>query len=163
MKKVVIFTLILCFSLLPSFLFAKDSLNAFSIYGDTREFQASKPVSNINQNVSLENVEVVSTIIAKRGCCSWHGGVCGCNEQGRVICCDGTLSPTCRCRPQRRDSGTATPEERVCDCSDNIYNCNDFSTQAEAQKCFEYCRSLGRGDIHRLDRDRDGRACEALP
>jgi hypothetical protein len=31
-----------------------------------------------------------------RGCCSWHGGVCGCIN-GRVLCCDGTLSPTCRC------------------------------------------------------------------
>jgi hypothetical protein len=32
----------------------------------------------------------------RRGCCSWHGGVCGC-QGGRVLCCDGTLSPTCRC------------------------------------------------------------------
>lgn len=32
----------------------------------------------------------------RRGCCSWHGGVCGCDQAtGRVICCDGTLSPTC--------------------------------------------------------------------
>ena len=57
---------------------------------------------------------------------------------------------------------TVTPEERVCDCSANIYNCNDFSTQAEAQECFEYCRSLGRGDIHFLDGDNDGIACEHL-
>ena len=35
----------------------------------------------------------------QRGCCSWHGGVCGCDSlSGRVICCDGTLSPTCTCR-----------------------------------------------------------------
>ncbi|MFZ5770523.1 MAG: hypothetical protein ACOY4W_03765 [Thermodesulfobacteriota bacterium] len=32
----------------------------------------------------------------RRGCCSWHGGVCGC-EDGRALCCDGTLSPTCGC------------------------------------------------------------------
>jgi len=32
----------------------------------------------------------------KRGCCSHHGGVCGCRE-GRALCCDGTLSPTCGC------------------------------------------------------------------
>lgn len=32
----------------------------------------------------------------RRGCCSWHGGVCGC-ENGRVVCCDGTYSPSCRC------------------------------------------------------------------
>ncbi len=35
--------------------------------------------------------------VNKRGCCSWHGGVCGCSSYGRVICCDGVLSPTCRC------------------------------------------------------------------
>jgi len=34
----------------------------------------------------------------QRGCCSWHGGVCGCDSSsGRVRCCDGTLSPSCRC------------------------------------------------------------------
>ena len=36
------------------------------------------------------------TEVDKRGCCSWHGGVCGC-ENGRTKCCDGTLSPTCGC------------------------------------------------------------------
>lgn len=36
--------------------------------------------------------------IARRGCCSHHGGVCGCDEKSdRIRCCDGTLSPTCKC------------------------------------------------------------------
>lgn len=35
--------------------------------------------------------------IARRGCCSWHGGVCGCSSDGRVVCCDGTYSPSCTC------------------------------------------------------------------
>jgi len=57
-----------------------------------------------------------------------------------------------------------TPSQKEpCDCSNNIYNCDDFSTQAEAQKCFEYCLSLGKGDIHLLDGDIDGIACESLP
>jgi len=30
------------------------------------------------------------------GCCSWHGGVCGCSN-GRKTCCDGETSPSCRC------------------------------------------------------------------
>jgi len=35
---------------------------------------------------------------AKRGCCSHHDGVCGCNTiTGMQRCCDGTDSPTCRC------------------------------------------------------------------
>jgi hypothetical protein len=32
----------------------------------------------------------------RRGCCSSHKGVCGC-VNGRVKCCDGTLSPSCTC------------------------------------------------------------------
>ncbi len=34
--------------------------------------------------------------VAKRGCCSWHKGVCGC-ENSKVVCCDGTYSPSCGC------------------------------------------------------------------
>jgi len=34
----------------------------------------------------------------KRGCCSHHNGVCGCNSNtGMQRCCDGTDSPSCRC------------------------------------------------------------------
>lgn len=58
---------------------------------------------------------------------------------------------------------TQPPPVAVCDCSDNIYNCSDFSTHAKAQACYEYCKSLGRGDVHRLDGDNDGIACESLP
>lgn len=36
------------------------------------------------------------SLLAGRGCCSHHKGQCGC-EGGRVVCCDGTLSPSCRC------------------------------------------------------------------
>lgn len=32
----------------------------------------------------------------QRGCCSHHGGVCGCSF-GRAVCCDGNLSPSCGC------------------------------------------------------------------
>ncbi len=34
--------------------------------------------------------------VEERGCCSWHQGVCGCSN-GRTVCCDGTLSPSCNC------------------------------------------------------------------
>jgi endonuclease YncB( thermonuclease family) len=46
------------------------------------------------------------------------------------------------------------------ECGANIYNCTDFTTQAEAQAVFDHC---GPGDIHRLDSDKDGIACESLP
>lgn len=32
----------------------------------------------------------------RRGCCSHHGGVCGC-QNGRAVCCDGAISPSCGC------------------------------------------------------------------
>jgi len=51
----------------------------------------------------------------------------------------------------------------ICECSGDMYNCEDFSTWAEAQACYEYCESLGQGDIHGLDGDNDGIACEDLP
>jgi micrococcal nuclease len=51
----------------------------------------------------------------------------------------------------------------VCSCSGNLYNCDHFSTQNEAQACFNYCISQGVGDIHRLDANSDGIACESLP
>lgn len=47
-------------------------------------------------------------------------------------------------------------------CSYNAYNCSDFTTHAEAQEVFEYCGGID-NDIHRLDGDNDGIACEALP
>lgn len=31
-----------------------------------------------------------------QGCCSWHGGECGCQD-GRDVCCDGSFSPSCGC------------------------------------------------------------------
>jgi hypothetical protein len=44
-------------------------------------------------------------IFAGQGCCSWHGGECGCQD-GRDVCCDGTFSPSCTCHnevpPHRR-------------------------------------------------------------
>lgn len=50
----------------------------------------------------------------------------------------------------------------VCSCTKNTYDCADFITQAEAQICFDSCYDVA-GDIHFLDSNKDGRACETLP
>lgn len=47
-------------------------------------------------------------------------------------------------------------------CSTNTYNCSDFSTHAEAQAVFDMCGGVGH-DIHKLDSNKDGEACESLP
>lgn len=39
------------------------------------------------------------SVNAKSGCCSWHGGVSYCAENGRYVCNDGTYSPSCTCTP----------------------------------------------------------------
>lgn len=51
----------------------------------------------------------------------------------------------------------------VCNCSGNIHNCAAFSTHDQAQACFNYCLQTVGYDVHRLDRDKDRLACEALP
>jgi hypothetical protein len=56
------------------------------------------------------------------------------------------------------DSSTIS---KICDCSGNIYNCANFATTSEAQTCYDYCISQGKGDIHCLDADHDGLVCES--
>ena len=50
-------------------------------------------------------------VYAQRGCCSHHGGEAGCSSDGRKICVDGTISPTCICTPEKVD----------------VYGCTDSS------------------------------------
>jgi hypothetical protein len=47
-------------------------------------------------------------------------------------------------------------------CDKPSYNCSDFKTQEEAQEVFEKC-GFSKNDVHGLDRDKDGVACESLP
>lgn len=42
------------------------------------------------------------------------------------------------------------------------YNCDDFTTQPEAQKFFQKMGGVDK-DIYRLDGNKDGQACESLP
>lgn len=53
-------------------------------------------LANPNLDLKPEIIPDLEQKIARRGCCSWHGGVCDC-YLGRVVCCDGTFSPSCTC------------------------------------------------------------------
>ena len=53
------------------------------------------------------------------------------------------------------------PSEYLCDY--NRYNCSDFPTQEFAQEVYEHCLEVGAGDVHWLDDDKDGIACEPYP
>lgn len=46
-------------------------------------------------------------------------------------------------------------------CSEDTYNCDDFQLQVDAQRAFDECNETT-GDIHRLDADGNGVACESL-
>ncbi len=52
---------------------------------------ATSECTERNMTDSLEG-----TVFANSGCCSHHGGVCGCSG-GTVMCCDGMPSPSCGC------------------------------------------------------------------
>lgn len=54
------------------------------------------------------------------------------------------------------------PNNLPFDCSANIYNCSDFDSQGKAQEMFNYCLGINTGDVHDLDRDNNGLACESL-
>lgn len=50
-----------------------------------------------------------------------------------------------------------------CSCDFNRYNCRDFTTQTEAQACFNFCQGETGEDVHHLDGGGDGLVCESLP
>jgi beta-lactamase superfamily II metal-dependent hydrolase len=53
-------------------------------------------------------------------------------------------------------------KDEICDCSGDLLNCGDFSSRNDAQTCYDYCLALGKGDVHRLDLNNDGFACDSL-
>ncbi|MBE7553283.1 MAG: hypothetical protein HS126_19605 [Anaerolineales bacterium] len=74
-----------------------------------------------------------------------------------------SISANIRAVERQQLAGIPPRQEGVCYCSSNIYNCNNFLNQGEAQACYDYCQSVGRGDIHGLDNNGDGLVCEELP
>lgn len=61
-------------------------------------------------------------------------------------------------------TATATTQPSgPCSCASNTLNCTNFNTQPQAQACYAFCVTQGAGDIHQLDSDDDGIACESLP
>lgn len=74
-----------------------------------------------------------------------------------------TPLPTPTDTPTPMPTATNTPQPGPCLCTSNLYNCSDFSSEAAAQACFNYCVSIGKGDIHGLDENNNGVACESLP
>ena len=47
-------------------------------------------------------------------------------------------------------------------CSKNAQDCKDFTSQRQAQACFDFCMQLTGEDVHHLDGGGDGVVCESL-
>jgi len=82
------------------------------------------------------------------------------NNRGLWASCQDTITDT-ETKVEPTPTPVPAPNKDVI-CTNNAYNCDDFSSHAEAQSVYDYCLSLGKGDIHRLDADSDGLACESL-
>lgn len=68
----------------------QDNINLITyILGRDNAYSASDRVMCELNSAQQEGVE-------RRGCCSGHGGVCGCSGY-RALCCDGAVSPSCGC------------------------------------------------------------------
>jgi hypothetical protein len=64
------------------------------------------------------------------------------------------------------ETGNLLPEsvDAFCNAKEKDYNCADFKNQPEAQQVYGRCQTLGQNmDVYRLDGDKDGVVCEALP
>jgi hypothetical protein len=48
----------------------------------------------------------------------------------------------------------------VCSCRADRYDCHDFKTRQEAREVYECCMKKVGYDVHKLDGDSDGIACE---
>lgn len=65
---------------------------------------------------------------------------------------------------ERDGTGNLINVDKFCNAEKLDYNCTDFKTQAEAMTVYKRCGELGKNmDVFRLDGDKDGRVCEALP
>lgn len=86
-------------------------------------------------------------VSGRRGCCSHHGGVAGCNSNGRQICNDGTLSPTCTCTPSyvygctdsKAYNYNARANKNDGSCKYYVYGCTD-------KKAYNYNSKANKND-----------------
>lgn len=76
----------------------------------------------------------------------------------------GAAPPAATPIPARSDPVVlpTAPGAPVCQCSGDFNNCGDFGSWRAAQDCFEYCMQSVGYDVHGLDGDNNGIACESM-
>lgn len=68
----------------------------------------------------------------------------------------GNSTPRATARPR----ATTAVSTASCECNRDYLNCPNFASQGDAQACFNYCMAQTGRDVHKLDGNNDGRACE---
>ena len=116
---------------------------------------------------------VVAVVLASENMESFAGGLTPEGYLPLILQPENTPTPTITNTPVPSTAvPTQTPQPSVtpvippanCQtCDYNAYNCSDFDYQFQAQACFLYCLQQVGYDVHDLDRDGDGIACENLP
>ena len=91
--KTIVLLVILSFSVAPAVSASSDQPTHKQVSTILAERQ---PVQSAEENDIGTSLTTPDIDPGRSGCCSWHGGVCGCSG-GRALCCDGTLSPSCGC------------------------------------------------------------------
>ncbi len=66
---------------------------------------ATQPITADQCSATPQTDDLPGILEAARGCCSHHGGMSGQCSNGRVVCRDGTLSPSCKCRADSETQG----------------------------------------------------------
>lgn len=101
MKKVII-SLFFCFLFVPAIALGAPQQETEQVQQNitkeippVQKLEQIAPETGIDDN-SIAGMKDPDLVPMQRGCCSWHQGVCNCNN-GRVVCCDGTYSPSCGC------------------------------------------------------------------
>ena len=78
-------------------------LLATPVFAD--EPAAIQPIISDQCGATAQPDDLPGILEAARGCCSHHGGMSGQCSNGRVVCRDGTLSPSCKCRADSETQG----------------------------------------------------------
>lgn len=102
---------------------------------------------------------------AKRGL--WAESSCNgnVNTSTTIVNTNTTVAPantnTTKTNTNTVNSNTGDVPAPACSCPSADMDCSDFSTSAAAQAVYDCCLKLKGSDVHRLDRDKDGLACES--
>ena len=84
---------------------------------------------------------------AGRGCCSWHSGVAGCDGNvGKLVCNDGTYSPSCRC-PLSNNFASNSNQLDEFDTAGGMANYCASSSILATNVCVAYIQGLVHGLI----------------